>query len=434
MHEIVPMHTLTDVGIVTLDPAHFHAALVQKEMLPGVARRAAVYAPLGPDLLEHLRRIERFNARPVHPTNWELEVHCTPSPVERMCSERPGNVVVIAGRNRGKIGKIAASLDAGLNVLSDKPWIIRAADLPALEAALDLAARKGLVAYDLMTERYEITSILQKELVNDPAVFGAALPGSEADPAVFMESVHHIMKSVAGAASLRPAFFFDVREQGEGLADVGTHLVDLVSWTLFPEQAIRCPEDIEIAGAKRWPTTMTLSQFQQVTGLADFPQELSPYIGENGFDYYCNTQVRYKIRGVHVRLDILWNYESPSGVDLHHAVYRGTSSRIEVRQGREENYRPEVYVVPNGPDRGAAVAEALRRRVGLLQTAWPGVGCEVSGDALRVTIPDAYRVGHEAHFAQVLAQFLKYLKSPDSMPPWERPNMIAKYYVTTTGS
>jgi hypothetical protein len=91
-------------------------------------------------------------------------------------------------------------------------------------------------------------------------------------------------------------------------------------------------------------------------------------------------------------------------------------------------------VVPNGPDRGAAVAEALRRRVGLLQTAWPGVGCEVSGDALRVTIPDAYRVGHEAHFAQVLAQFLKYLKSPDSMPPWERPNMIAKYYVTTTGS
>ena len=38
--------------------------------------------------------------------------------------------------------------------------------------------------------------------------------------------------------NIRPAWFFDNDEQGEGLNDVGTHLVDLVQWTLFPEQAI----------------------------------------------------------------------------------------------------------------------------------------------------------------------------------------------------
>ena len=52
---------------------------------------------------------------------------------------------------------------------------------------------------------------------------------------------------------------------------------------------------------------------------------------------------------------------------------------------------------------------------------------------MHITIPDRYRVGHEAHFGQVVAEFLKYLKSPKSMPAWERPNMLAKYFVTTTG-
>ena len=54
-----------------------------------------------------------------------------------------------------------------------------------------------------------------------------------------MESVHHLMKVVSGAPNIRPAWFFDAVEQGEGLNDIGTHLVDLVQWTLFPEQRHR---------------------------------------------------------------------------------------------------------------------------------------------------------------------------------------------------
>jgi hypothetical protein len=42
-------------------------------------------------------------------------------------------------------------------------------------------------------------------------------------------------------------------------------------------------------------------------------------------------------------------------------------------------------------------------------------------------------VGHEAHFAQVTKQFLGYLKELNSLPAWEKPNMLAKYFVTTQG-
>src|SRR5580692_10174342 len=156
------------IRLITLDPGHFHASLVQKEMYPGVSPRVTVYAPLGFDLTEHLNRVARFNLRPESPTHWELDIHTSDDPLAQMLREKPGNVVVIAGRNRPKIDRIQASVNAGLNVLSDKPWVIRSADLPKVAATLDAAEKKGLVAYDLMTERYEATNYIQKELVNDP--------------------------------------------------------------------------------------------------------------------------------------------------------------------------------------------------------------------------------------------------------------------------
>ena len=59
---------------------------------------------------------------------------------------------------------------------------------------------------------------------------------------------------------------------------------------------------------------------------------------------------------------------------------------------------------------------------------------EDRGNEIKVTVPDALRVGHEAHFAQVAKSFLKYVRNPGSLPAWERPNMLAKYYVTTAGA
>jgi hypothetical protein len=50
-----------------------------------------------------------------------------------------------------------------------------------------------------------------------------------------------------------------------------------------------------------------------------------------------------------------------------------------------------------------------------------------------VSIPDRYHIGHEAHFGEVMARFLSYLRGEEAMPSWERPNMVAKYHVTTQG-
>jgi hypothetical protein len=99
-------------------------------------------------------------------------------------------------------------------------WILPS-DLPNIQHALDLAEERRLVAYNIMTERYEAISILQRELVNTTNVFGPILPGNSESPAVFTESVHRSMKSVAGVPSLRPPWFFDRNEQGEALSDVG---------------------------------------------------------------------------------------------------------------------------------------------------------------------------------------------------------------------
>ena len=90
------------------------------------------------------------------------------------------------------------------------------------------------MAYDVMTERYEITTILQGELVRDPDIAGRLLPGTPEEPTFYIDSVHNLMKTVSGAPLLRPAWFFDTDEQGEALADVGTHLVDLARLRPLP--------------------------------------------------------------------------------------------------------------------------------------------------------------------------------------------------------
>jgi predicted dehydrogenase len=377
-------------------------------MYPEVAKRSTVYAPLGFDVTDYLQRIARFNLRGENPTTWEIDVHTGPDFLERMIAERPGNVVVLSGRNRRKIDLIQASVNAGLNVLADKPWIIRAADMPKLEETLAEAARRRLVAYDIMTERYEITSILQRELVRDPQIFGEPV-------SVYMESVHHIMKLVAGVPNPRPAWFFDVEEQGEALADVGTHLVDLAQWTLFPDRSIDYRADIKIESADRWPLRITPAEFRQVTGQTR----------EGDLDYYCNNSIAYKLCGVPVKLDVLWRYAAPEGTgDTHLAIFKGTKSSIEIRQGATENYRPELYVTP--------ASDVVAKRVEQLQSDWPGVGIASQGEELRITIPDRYRVGHEAHFAQVTRQFFEYLKNPAALPVWEEPGMLAKYFVSTS--
>jgi predicted dehydrogenase len=422
------------VRLLTLDPGHFHAALIQKEMYPGVAETVHVYAPLGPDLLLHLGRIAGFNARAERPTRWRLEVHTGGDPLARMLEEKRGNVVVISGRNRGKMDRILASVEAGLNVLADKPWLIEEADLPKLGKALDAAERRGLVAYDVMTERYEITTLLQKEVLRDPEVTGELRPGTLAEPALSMTSVHRLSKIAAGSQLIRPAWFFDPREQGEALADVGTHLADLAPFLLFPEKAIS-EHDLRLLDAQRWPTVLSREQLLRVIGEKAVPAALAPLMRDERFECACNSGVDYTLRGLHVRLEVRWDFAAPpGGGDTHAAVVRGSRARVEVRQGAEQKWRTELYVVPVRTEDRGAVLGALKRRVAALASRYAGLEVVEEGAELRLAVPDALRTGHEAHFAEVTSRFLEYLEDPASLPVWEKANMRAKYALTVRGA
>ncbi|MHC4170233.1 MAG: putative oxidoreductase C-terminal domain-containing protein, partial [Planctomycetota bacterium] len=148
-----------------------------------------------------------------------------------MLAEKRGDIVVLSGNNRRKAEYIKASIDAGLNVFCDKPMCIDAEGFRLLEQAFATADENGLLLYDIMTERFNTTCILQKLLVLNEDLFGEIEAGSPENPAVVKESVHHFFKYVAGAPLKRPAWYFDTTQQGEGLVDVTTHLIDLMMWT-----------------------------------------------------------------------------------------------------------------------------------------------------------------------------------------------------------
>jgi predicted dehydrogenase len=424
-------HAADQVKLIVLDPGHFHATLVQKEMYPGLDPTVSVYAPMTPDVVDYLNRIALFNTRKDHPTAWNIELHAGPDYFERMIKEQHssplsrGNVVILTGRNRPKMDRIEASVNAGLNVLADKPWIITSRDLPRLERVLHEAEKKTLAAYDIMTERFEITSILQKELVNNESIFGKLVLGSDAEPAVSARSVHHLMKVVAGLPLRRPTWFFDVSEYGDGLADVGTHVVDLVQWTAFSHDSIDYKKDIRILNSRRWPTVISKSDFERVTGETEFPASLRAHVKDGMLDYDCNNAIHYTVRGSHIALDVRWNWESANG-DIYEVSFRGTKSRVELRQSAV----PELYVVFQDP----AVFMALTRWAAARQSAYPGLAIEQHAGEAHIVIPQKFRVGHEDHFGQVTNLFFDYLKNPASMPAWELSNMMVKYFVTTSGN
>src|SRR5437762_11931536 len=110
---------MSDIHLVVVDPGHFHAALVQQEMYAALSPLVRVHAPLGPDLIDYLSRIARYNRRPAAATDWRLEVHAGPDFLTRMRDERAGGVAIFSGHNRGTIERIIAALEAGLHAVAD---------------------------------------------------------------------------------------------------------------------------------------------------------------------------------------------------------------------------------------------------------------------------------------------------------------------------
>ncbi len=424
------MENSYQVRLITVDPGHFHAALVQKIMYDQVSPDVHVYAPEGPDCEQHLERIKSYNTRTISPTSWNEIVYTGPDFFEKMLSDRAGNVVVLSGNNRKKTEYITKCVDAGLNVLADKPLIIKSDDFPELEKAFKTAREKGVLLYDIMTERYEVTTILQKLLSQKPELFGVLINGSKDAPAVTKESVHHFSKIVSGVPLLRPAWYFDVDQQGEGIVDVTTHLVDLVQWECFPEQILN-PSDIKMITARHWPTIISRKEFKGVTGLDNFPGYLQKDLKDSSLYVYSNGEMLYQIKGVFTKVSVEWKYQAPpGGGDTHYSVMHGTKCDLVIRQGAAEKYIPTLYI-ENVKDNTKNEFVGKLKNI-LEKLPYDSLQAEtVGGSSFRINFPARYRVSHEEHFGQVTEKFLEYMKQ-GKLPEWEVPGMITKYYTTIT--
>ncbi|GAB3712691.1 putative oxidoreductase C-terminal domain-containing protein [Spirosoma flavus] len=424
-----------EIHLITLDPGHFHAALVQKNMLEGVDSVVHVYAPDGrndgpPDLQLHLDKIQGFNTRAEDPTHWKEEVYKGEDFFDKMIKDKAGNVVVMAGNNRLKTDYVQKTVNAGFNVLADKPMVISASEFDNLKESFATAEKNKVLLYDIMTERYEITTMLQRAFSQQTGVFGTLEKGTPENPAVTKESVHHFYKNVSGSILTRPAWFMDVAQQGEGIVDVTTHLVDLVQWECFPEQIIDYQKDIKLNSARRWTTDMSLSQFKAITKQNAFPDYLKKDVVKDSIlKVYSNGEINYQLRGVNAKVSVTWAYKAPEGAgDTHYSIMRGTKANLIIRQGAEQAYKPTLYIesVSGNKTLEADVKAALPA----IQQQYPGVDVKKTASGWEVVIPEKYKEGHEAHFGRVAQKYLDYLKA-GNLPAWEVPNMIAKYYTTT---
>ncbi len=403
-----------EVRLIDVAPGHFHAAEVHARMIDGVSREAHIYAPLGPELNQQLDAIAAFNARATNRTAWSLRVFAGPDYLDQFGKEPPGNIVVLSGRNSKKIDVVLSALRGGQNVLVDKPWILEAADLPKLRHALNLAQQKNLAAVDGMTLRYGLAYQVLRELVRDKAVFGDSVKGTVEEPAVRLENGHSILKFGGGKVRRRPAWFFDIAEQGEGIADVGTHLIDLALWTLFPDGL---PSDSRVVKASRMALQISGAQFEQVTGDPAWPSYLKAAVHDDALTYFSNNDAALEVGGVNVGVKVRWKYEgAPGEHDTYLTSYRGTRSVIQVKDGTELSV-------------AGAVGEALRVRVAAMSR---GLRVsELGPNRFRVEVPQQQE--EQEDFVRMARDIVKRIQTgrPSPGEDWERACMLLKYRLTT---
>lgn len=417
------------VRIITLDPGHFHAALLQKSMYDEIDSVVHVYAPDGSELDNHMKLVDSYNSRADNPTSWKHEIYRGADYLDKMFSDKAGNVVIISGNNKLKSNYISRVIDSGMNVLADKPLAIDIEGFKSLEAAFSKAKEMNVLLYDIMTERYNIYYILQRALSQDTTFFGQLEKGTLDNPAVMQQSVHHFFKNVSGKPLVRPVWFYDVEQEGRGLVDITTHMVDLIQWECFPDVVLDYKKDINMLSAKEWPTKLSLDQFKQSTKAEQYPEYLQKYITNGVLNVMSNGEMNYTIKGVHARVGIQWNFEAPEGSgDTHFAKMRGTKANILIKQGKEQGFKPVVYLemLKSADQPEKQVENAIAK----LQNAYPGVSIIKAGELWKLVIPEKYKVPHEEHFAEVVKNYLTYIKGTP-LPAWEVPNMLAKYYTTT---
>ena len=88
--------------------------------------------------------------------------------------------------------------------------------------------------------------------------------------------------------------------------------------------------------------------------------------------------------------------------------------------------RKRGHLIPDGPDT-ALLPQLYEERGENFPFIWNAIGHD------NIKRADAIGRDDKQHFAQVTKQFLRYVQGQEPMPAWEKPNMLAKYLITTRG-
>ena len=408
----------SELSMIVVAPGHFHASLLQKNPLEGVSDTVRVYACPGSELEAYKSTIESFNTREDNPTSWVLDIYEGEDFLNHI-PESDGNAfAVFAGNNKLKSDYILTCVSKGYHVISDKPMAINAEGYAKLQQAYDLAQEKSLAIYDLMTERHDVQNVITRTLMSDKEIFGDVAGKIE------IEDIHHFFKQVAGKPLTRPMWYFDVRQQGEGIADVTTHFIDLIFWECFPGETITT-SDVKVTGADRFPTLITLDQYKAVTGAEDFPEYLAQDVKDGILNVYSNGTIDFEVKGIPVSILMRWDYAPEAGSgDRFHEVIPGSISSLEIVQDASTGFSRRLFL--NTSEELASKAETL------LKAKWPEVALtKVEEGKYVVDIPAEYKHPHEEHFSMVGQDFINAVRS-GTMPEWEKQNTLTKYHITTT--
>ena len=386
------------------EPGHFHAALTLRTPNPRLAPDIHVYATPGPERDAFLTLVERFNTRADRPTHWRLHLHDGAHLLQRVVAEGQGDFVVVAGRNDTKLETIASLTQAGLPVLADKPWLTASQQLSYLAQV----TTGPCVAMDLMTGPYSLRTQVMAQVVHTPELFGTFVTHEGPTPAIELASVHHLVKQVNGQPLQRPGWYYDTAVQGDGVVDVQAHMVAQVQAWVLGEAGGEVERDIVLDSAHCWPTAVPLDLFRESTGQDTYPEALHPAVQDGVLQYACNSEIRYRFRGIHVRQRAEWRQREPERTgDLHRLTLRGSRCEVRLRQDEATGYRATLLLHPAA---GVALDPILQRVLAQWQERFPGLACApAAAGGVRLLLPAALDQGHESHFALALNAFLDHL-------------------------
>lgn len=406
-----------ELEMIVVAPGHFHASLLEKNPLENVSDTIRVYAEPGSELEAYKSTIESFNTREENPTRWVLDIYEGEDFLDRIPVSDGNDFAVFAGNNRLKSDYILHCVEKGYHVISDKPMAINADNFVKLRKAYDIAQENQIVIYDLMTERYDVQNEITRALMSDKEIFGVVSGKIE------IEDIHHFFKQVSGKPLIRPMWYFDVRQQGEGIADVTTHFIDLIFWECFPGQSIST-DDVKVVSAERFPTLITLDEYKAVTGAEQFPEYLARDVKDGVLNVYSNGKIDFMVKGIPVSIYMRWDYApEPGSGDRFHEVIPGSVSSIEIVQDASTGFARRLYLKTT--EQLAAKAEAM------LKSTWPEVTVKAGKDGRYIVdIPAEYRHPHEEHFNMVAQTFIGCIRN-GNVPGWEQDNTLTKYHITT---